>query len=122
MTLDDSDETSFGGIFWILMAVFAGKILENDENSLDVDSPTRSYYELLILLILLILLCCSTRCARCARARSDDVTPFEAMAEVMAPKLPIQNRSTISPRCKSPGAPHIRDSRCVICMQVSCII
>ena len=36
------------------------------------------------------------------------MTPFEAMAEVMAPKLPIQNRSTISPRCKSPGARQIR--------------
>ena len=29
----------------------------------------------------------------------------QTMAEVMAPKLPIQNRSTISPRCKSPGIP-----------------
>lgn len=45
-------------------------------------------------------------------AASDDVTPFEAMAEVMAPKLPIQNRSTISPRCKSsPIGPRRHDRR-----------
>lgn len=44
-------------------------------------------------------------------AESDDVTP-EAMAEVMAPKLPIQNRSTISPRCKSsPIGPRRHDRR-----------
>ena len=42
------------------------------------------------------------------------MTP-EAMAEVMAPKLPIQNRSTISPRCKSPGARQIR--AVFMCMQ-----